>query len=98
LRSGTLEALTNRPENAREGIILGADLAHTLAVRVGDMVTLMTPHAVMTPSGAFPMTKQFQVVGIVRFGFYETDTAAAFMTDGRGRACAGPQRSHLHPA
>jgi lipoprotein-releasing system permease protein len=80
LRSGTLEALTKRPENAREGIILGADLAHTLAVRVGDMVTLMTPHFVITPSGAFPMTKQFQVVGIVRFGFYETDTAAAFMT------------------
>jgi lipoprotein-releasing system permease protein len=80
LRSGTLEALTNRPENAREGIILGADLAHTLAVRVGDMVTLMTPHAVMTPSGAVPMTQRFQVVGIVRFGFYETDTAAAFMT------------------
>jgi lipoprotein-releasing system permease protein len=80
LRSGSLDALRKRPENAREGIILGADLAHTLAVRLGDMVTLMTAHAVMTPSGAVPMTKHFQVVGIARFGFYETDTAAAFMT------------------
>lgn len=86
-RSGTLEALTNRPENAREGIVLGADLAHRLAVRVGDMVTLVTPHAVMTPTGAVPTMKPFQVVGTVRFGFYETDTAAAFMTmDAAARA------------
>jgi lipoprotein-releasing system permease protein len=89
LRSGTLEALTKRPENAREGIILGADLAHRLAVRVGDLVTLITPHLVMTPSGAFPMNKQFQVVGIARFGFYETDTAAAFMTMGAAERMLG---------
>ena len=80
LRSGSLEALTNRPENALDGVILGADLAHQLAVRVGDTVTLMTPHAVITPTGAVPMTKPFQVVGIARFGFYEIDMTAAFMT------------------
>jgi lipoprotein-releasing system permease protein len=80
LKEGSLEALTNRPEDARDGIILGQDLARALGVRVRDLVTLVTPHAVVTPAGAAPMMKPFQVVGIVRFGFYETDTAAAFVT------------------
>jgi len=80
LKSGSLDALTNRPAEARDGIILGEDLARTLGVRVQDTVTMVTPHAVVTPSGAVPMMRTFQVVGTARFGFYETDTAAAFVT------------------
>ena len=80
LKSGSLEALTNRLLEERDGVILGEDLARELGVRVRDTVTLVTPHAVVTPAGAMPMTKSFQVVATVRFGFYETDHAAAFMT------------------
>ena len=43
-RAARLEALTNRPENARDGVILGADLAHTLGASASAIcVTLMTP-------------------------------------------------------
>jgi lipoprotein-releasing system permease protein len=78
--SGSLDALTTRPEGAREGILLGADVARSIGVQVGDLVTLVTPRMVMTPSGVVPKTLVFQVVGTVRFGFYQTDTAAAIMT------------------
>ena len=78
--TGSLDALTTRPEGTREGIMLGADLARSIGVQLGDMVTLVTPRMVMTPSGVVPKTLVFQVVGTVRFGFYQTDTAAAIMT------------------
>ncbi len=61
------------------------------------MVTLFTPHAVMTPAGAMPMTKPFQVVAIARFGFYETDTAAAFMTMDAAERVLGRTRPDLYP-
>ena len=77
---GTLDALTQRPPDARDGVILGADLARTLGVTLGDAVTLITPRAVLTPGRAVPMQRFYQVVAIARFGYYETDAAAAFVT------------------
>lgn len=79
IKTGSLEALSNRPESARDGVILGADLAHSLGVVEGDQVTLFTPRMVMTPSGVVPKTLFLQVVGTAEFGFYATDTAAAFV-------------------
>lgn len=80
LIQGTLEDLAHRPRDARDGVILGVDLAHALGVGIGDTVTLLTPRAVLTPGGAVPMTRYYQVVGVARFGYYETDASAAFVT------------------
>lgn len=80
LIAGSLEALASRPEDARDGVILGADLARTLAVGVGGEVTLVTPRLIVTPTRAVPMIRTFEVVGIVKFGFYETDTSAALIS------------------
>jgi len=77
---GSLEALSQRKEDDRDGIILGIDLAHTLGVTVGDSVTLVTPRGVVTPGRVVPMTQYYQVVGVVKFGYYDTDTTAAFVT------------------
>lgn len=79
LESGRLDALASPTEAARDGIILGSDLARNLGVTLGDLVTLVTPRGVLTPGGVIPRTKTFRVAGIVRFGFYETDNAAAFI-------------------
>ena len=80
LVAGSLEALATRPEGERDGVILGVDLARTLAVGVGGEVTLVTPRAIITPTRIMPTMRSFEVVGIVKFGFYETDTSAALMT------------------
>jgi lipoprotein-releasing system permease protein len=78
--AGSLEALTNRPDLQQDGIVLGTDLAASLGVRIGDLVTLMTPRGVVTPGRIVPATRVLEVVGIVRFGFYQTDVSAAFVT------------------
>jgi lipoprotein-releasing system permease protein len=79
IQSGGLSALTGRPEGARDGIILGEDLAKMLRVSVGDTVSLVTPQGSLTPFGALPRTRPVTVVGTFRFGYYAFDNAWGFM-------------------
>ena len=55
------------------GIVLGAGLADSLGLTIGDKVMLMTPQATITPVGIIPRFKRFNVVGIFNvndgFGF-----------------------------
>jgi lipoprotein-releasing system permease protein len=77
---GSLEALAGRPPDARDGVILGSDLAASLGARLGDTVVLMTPQPTLTPGGFAPRRRPLEVVGIARFGFYQTDSTSAFVT------------------
>ncbi|HSV58411.1 MAG TPA: lipoprotein-releasing ABC transporter permease subunit [Variovorax sp.] len=61
------------------GIVLGGDLARSLYVREGDMVTLITPGGQVTPAGVVPRLKQFKVVGTFDSGHYEYDSALAMI-------------------
>jgi len=54
-------------------VALGKDLARKLAVEVGDKVRLMSPSGGISPSGAAPRMRAFNVVGIFDSGFYEYD-------------------------
>jgi lipoprotein-releasing system permease protein len=78
--SGRLDALVNRGTNPHDGIVLGKDLAERLGVAVGDSVPLMTPTAVIMPTYATPRIRVLQVVAIVKFGFYQIDQAAGFIS------------------
>ena len=60
-------------------IILGADLAYALGVRVGDKVVLMAPQGQYTPTGVVPRIKQFNVVGLFQIGMYEYDAGLALI-------------------
>jgi lipoprotein-releasing system permease protein len=82
MKTGSVSELTSRPEGSRDGIILGADLATKLGVSRGDMVTLITPAATLSPFGALPIPKTLTVVGTFQFGFYEFDNNSAFMSLG----------------
>lgn len=61
----------------REGspfqVVIGKDLAHKLGLEVGDKVRLMSPSGGVSPSGATPRMRAFDVVGIFDSGFYEYD-------------------------
>jgi lipoprotein-releasing system permease protein len=61
------------------GIVLGKSLARTLAVDLGDKVTVVTPSANITPAGVMPRLKRFTVVGIFQVGYYEYDSAVGLM-------------------
>ncbi len=60
-------------------IVLGAELAHGLQVRVGDKVTLLAPQGLVTPAAILPRVKQFRVVGIFDVGMFEFDSGLALI-------------------
>ena len=61
------------------GIVLGAELARNLGVRVGEKVTLVAPGGQVTPAGVVPRLKQFTVVGYFDSGHYEYDATLAMV-------------------
>jgi len=72
-REGILAKLTPGSWN----IVLGAELARALGVAVGDQVTVIAPGAQVTPAGALPRLKSFNVVGTFSVGHYEYDSGLA---------------------
>lgn len=60
-------------------IVLGAELARTLSVTVGDKVTLIAPQGVVTPAGVVPRLKTFTVSGIFEVGMFEYDSGLALI-------------------
>jgi lipoprotein-releasing system permease protein len=75
LVSGSLDAL--QPGAFR--IVLGAALAQSLGVRLGDTVTVVAPGGSVTPAGVVPRLKQFTVAGTFEAGHYEFDSGLALV-------------------
>ncbi len=75
MRGGSLADLT--PGSFR--IVLGAEIARALGVRVGDSVVVITPQGVVTPAGALPRIKSFTVSGIFEVGMFEFDSGLALI-------------------
>ncbi|MEP6483850.1 MAG: lipoprotein-releasing ABC transporter permease subunit [Rudaea sp.] len=61
------------------GIILGNELAMKLGVDVGDKVTVFTDEVSVTPVGAVPRARRFDVVGVFSVGFQEYDEGLAIV-------------------
>ncbi len=72
--AGSLEGIADR-----NAIVLGARLAESLRVRLGDEVTAIAPDIAITIGGALPRTKTFRVVGIFEVGNYLLDNGVAFI-------------------
>ncbi|HEY4011293.1 MAG TPA: ABC transporter permease [Acidobacteriaceae bacterium] len=60
-------------------IVLGSDLALTLGAGVGDTVLVTSPQGELTPLGLVPRYERFRVAGIFNSGFFQYDSAYAFM-------------------
>ena len=75
MRAGSLADL--RP--GEFGIVLGADLAINLRVRLGDKITLIAPQGLVTPAAVLPRLKQFRVVGVFEAGMIEFDAGLALI-------------------
>jgi lipoprotein-releasing system permease protein len=83
--AGRFDALAAPPETdgggpRLDGIALGKDLAASLAVRVGDVVTVLTPEGTLTPMGIMPRARSLRVTGIFQLGLYEFDSAYAVVS------------------
>jgi lipoprotein-releasing system permease protein len=75
MRRGTLASLTPGSFN----IVLGAELARALGLRVGDPVVAITPQGMVTPAGTLPRLKTFNVSGIFEVGMFEFDSGLALV-------------------
>ena len=61
------------------GVVLGGELARSMGVREGDVVTLIAPSGQVTPAGVVPRLKQMSVVGTFDSGHYEYDSALVML-------------------
>ncbi len=60
-------------------VVLGIELARSLAVHEGDKVTVVLPGGQVTPAGVVPRLRQLTVVGTFDAGHYEYDSTLAFV-------------------
>ncbi len=66
-------------ESSNFNIILGAELALSLGVTLGDQVTLLAPQGSISPMGIIPRIKRFTVSGVFRAGMFEYDSGLALI-------------------
>lgn len=66
-------------EPVHPGIVLGSELAKSLHVYVGDVLTLVSPMGELGPTGMLPRTRKYRVAGVFYSGMYEYDAAHAYV-------------------
>ena len=76
--SSPLAAQLEKLQAGSYGVVLGAMLARSLGVHVGDRLLLTLPELSVTPLGVFPRVKQVTVRGIFQVGA-QIDSGVAFM-------------------
>jgi lipoprotein-releasing system permease protein len=64
---------------AYPALVMGKDLAEQIGAQVGDSVLVTSPQGELTPVGLEPQYQRFRVAGIFHSGFYQYDSAMAFM-------------------
>jgi lipoprotein-releasing system permease protein len=75
----TLDSLPAPNNTPYPPLVLGKDLAETIGAQVGDSVLVTSPQGELTPLGLAPKYQRFRVVAIFHSGFYQYDSAMAFM-------------------
>ena len=67
-------------EGELPGILIGKQLAETLAVKVGDIVNLLTDQGTLSPAGMLPRNRKARVAGIFSLGLQEFDAEWGFVS------------------
>jgi lipoprotein-releasing system permease protein len=76
MRRGSLETLA--PDSF--DVVIGANLAATLGVDVGDEIVLVLAEARVTGAGLMPRVRAFEVTGVFEAGMYEYDRGLVFVS------------------
>jgi lipoprotein-releasing system permease protein len=78
IEEGTLADFES-PAEGPPPVLLGRDLARTLNVGQGDVISVTSPQGRLSPMGVLPQRVKMRVVGTVRSGLYEFDSAWAYV-------------------
>ncbi|HWA96418.1 MAG TPA: FtsX-like permease family protein [Terracidiphilus sp.] len=79
LAPASLSSESDDTSSAYPPIVLGKDLASQIGAAIGDSILVTSPQGELTPLGLAPKYQRFRLVGIFHSGFYQYDTAYAFM-------------------
>jgi lipoprotein-releasing system permease protein len=74
VKAGTLDGF-----DAAGGVAIGAGVASSLGIAVGDSITLIAPEGDVTPFGVVPRQKAYPVIAIFEIGMTEYDSTFVFM-------------------
>lgn len=72
-------ALSRPTETGRQGILLGVELAAKLGALEGDLVRVLVPSVTLTPWGASPRSRVYEVVGSYRSDHFQEDVVRAYV-------------------
>jgi lipoprotein-releasing system permease protein len=61
------------------GILVGAELARSLGVATGDVVSLISPLGTPGPAGMVPRIRRFVVAGVFDSGMFDYDTTLVYL-------------------
>lgn len=63
----------------KDAVALGHELAHTLGIKVGNKIKLISPNVIATAFGSMPRSKEFKVIAIFSSTMYDYDAATVLM-------------------
>ena len=66
-------------EDYENGVAIGSGIARKLGLRVGDVITLISPDGVKTAFGTSPRISGFDVVYVFEVGRYDIDSTRVYM-------------------
>jgi lipoprotein-releasing system permease protein len=61
------------------GVAIGARMAENLGLKIGNMITLVSPNGDITPFGTTPRVKSYPIMAIFEIGMSEYDSSIVFM-------------------
>ena len=74
-----LAKLTQGTESEKPPILIGRELASTLGISEGDLISLVSPFGKMGPFGPTAKVKKFEVIGIFNYGMIEYDSSISYV-------------------
>ena len=74
-----LGRIDQQTESGKPPILIGKELANTLGVIEGDLVSLVSPFGKMGPFGATAKVKKFEVIGLFDYGMIEYDSSISYI-------------------
>jgi lipoprotein-releasing system permease protein len=86
-REGEPWTLLGKPTTSGSGgIVLGEELALKIAARAGDRIRVVVPSVTLTPFGALPRSRIFEVVGTYSSEHFQEDALRAYVALEQARA------------
>lgn len=91
--AGRLAATDTDPETGAQidYIVIGRELAETAGLKVGDVMTVLSPRGHLTPVGMTPRYKDFKVAGIFTSGLTDYDATWAYISLDAARRLSGSE-------